>query len=609
MSFISELKRRNVIRMAGLYVVGAWLILQVSETLLPIFDTPNWVLKLLVYGLFIGFIPTMIVAWIFELTPDGLKRDEEVVPDQSIAPQTARRMERMIIALFAFALIFFAFDKFVLAPKREAALVVATVQTVKAETLANTNNAINEKSIAVLPFVNMSSDKEQEYFSDGMTEEILNALANVPNLAVTARTSVFSLKGQKNDVREIGKLLGVAYVLEGSVRKAGNEVRITAQLIRADNGFHLWSETYDRKLENVFELQANLAGAIAKALQLPLGMSGDAGLVTERTTDSQAYALYLQARAAYRERGPGVKKSIELYREALKKDPEFAPAWAGLCSSLVILQYYLPQNEADQVPKYMAEAEVAGNKAVALAPNLLSAHIALGSLYTNSWKWKLADEHFKKALALNPTDPEFYFVYTDWLSATGHFNEALQSAKRAVELDPLAPMYKNLYGYLLLNAGRNDEAIAQLEAGYALAPDNAFLSNNLARAYVAVGRIKDAERITQNAMKTLIASGESADTIAINKLYDNAILIVARDPSQYEIQRDALGQLGPALVTYFPNHIDDLFVFAEGQINLYGTSSESASFLRMPYLDGYRKDPRYIRLLNKLGFDDEGNIR
>ena len=262
MNIISELKRRNVIRMAGLYLVGAWLLTQVAGTVLPMFGAPGWIARSIVVLLALGFIPAMAFAWIFELTPDGLKRDAEVTPNESIAPQTARRMERLIIAMFALALIFFGFDKFVLAPKREATLVSNAVQASK-----NAKPAISNNSIAVMPFVNMSSDKEQEYFSDGMTEEILNALANVPNLAVTARTSVFSLKGQNKDVRDIGKLLGVAYVLEGSVRKAGDEVRITAQLIRTDNGFHLWSETYDRKLENVFDLQAELAGAIAKARQ------------------------------------------------------------------------------------------------------------------------------------------------------------------------------------------------------------------------------------------------------------------------------------------------------------------------------------------------------
>src|SRR5207342_278730 len=204
----------------------------------------------------------------------------------------------------------------------------------------------------------------------------------VPNLEVTARTSVFALKGQPQDVREIGKRLGVAYLLEGSVRQAGDEVRVTAQLIRTDNGFHLWSQDYDRKLTNVFALQADVAGDIAQALKLPLGIGGDAALVSQRTDDPQAYALYLQAREAYRERGEGVQRSIDLYHAALARDSKFAPAWAGLCGSLNVLPFYLPEGQAAEVPKTQRDAETACNRAIDLAPDLASPHIMLGNLYT-----------------------------------------------------------------------------------------------------------------------------------------------------------------------------------------------------------------------------------
>src|SRR6478735_7213360 len=213
-SFFAELKRRNVVRMAGLYLVGAWLLTQVASTVLPMFGAPEWLPRSIVMLLALGFIPALIFSWVFELTPEGLKRDEEVAPEQSIAPQTARRMDRMIIVVLALALGYFAFDKFVLAPRRSATPAVTAAQPSVNAAVAKAATSIDSKSIAVLPFVNMSSDSEQEYFSDGMTEEILNALAKVPSLAVTARTSVFSLKGAKKDVREIGTLLGVTYVLE-----------------------------------------------------------------------------------------------------------------------------------------------------------------------------------------------------------------------------------------------------------------------------------------------------------------------------------------------------------------------------------------------------------
>jgi len=610
-NFISELKRRNVIRMAGLYMVGAWLILQVSETLLPIFDTPGWVLKALVYVLAIGFLPVLAFSWIYELTPEGLKRDSEVQPGQSIAPQTAHRMERVIIALFAVALLFFALDKFVLAPKREAGMVAEAIESVSAPSQGKARSS--EKSIAVMPFVNMSSDKEQEYFSDGMTEEILNALANVPNLAVTARTSVFSLKGQNKDIREIGKLLGVAYVLEGSVRKAGNEVRITAQLIRADNGFHLWSETYDRKLENVFDLQAELAGAIAKALELPLGLGGDAALVSERSDDPQAYAMYLQARAGHRARGDGVKKSIDLYREALKRDPNFAPAWAGLANSLAVLPWYVPETEKAAAAAAMPEAEAAAKKALTLSPDLPQALTALASIYSFQWQWALAERYFKRALALAPNDPELQHQYADWLGAVGRLDDALAASSKAVALDPLVPIYLNGKGNALLRLGRLDEAIEVRQAAYALSPDLQMTTNNLFLTYILAKRYDEAEKLLDETLAADLARAKRNpdwDPKQDVQSGRRAILRLARDPTQLEVFRKELDAQNYAwLQSTLSDDIASQFKSVEVALEKHVNGVDPVGQLRSYLFANYRKDPRYIRLLNKAGFDDEGNIR
>ena len=609
MTLFAELKRRNVIRMAGLYVVGSWLLVQVAGTVLPMFGAPDWIGRSVVVLLAIGFVPALVFAWIFELTPGGIRRDEGAAPASAGAPQTAQRMNRAIVAVLVLALGYFAVDKYVLAPKREAA-VVAAVEKQEATRVATAAPApVADKSIAVMPFLNMSDDPKQEYFSDGMTEEILNALANVPRLEVTARTSVFALKGKQLDVRELGKMLGVAYLLEGSVRKAGDEVRITAQLIRTDNGFHLWSETYDRKLQNVFTLQADLAGAIAQALQLPLGIGGDAALVSQRTTDPQAYALYLQARSAYRERGDGVQRSIDLYHAALARDPTFAPAWAGLCGSLNVLPYYLPDDEKSRVPKIRLDAEAAGKHALELAPDLASAHIMLGNLYTNEWKWALAEQHFQRAQALAPNDPEFYFAYTDWLAAQGRTEEALQAAKRAVDLDPMAPMYRNLYGYLLHYSKRYDEAIAQLQAGYALAPDNLYLWDNLFTSYIAADELRVADRFVAAERSKLLARGMSESEVARALAFPEAINEIARDPTLYGEKRKALGAAGERLSFNFPSHIDDLFGMVREQIKQHDTGVDPVTLLRSPLFADYRSDPRYKQLLLEAGFDENGNIR
>jgi len=606
MSFIAELKRRNVIRAAGLYLVGAWLVIQVASTVLPAFGVPGWVLRALITVLAVGFIPAMIFSWVFELTPDGIKRDDEVPLEESIAPQTARRMDRMIIAVLALALVYFGFDKFVLGPQREAAQIALAAKAAVQKDASQAAAMIGAKTIAVLPFLNMSGDAKQDYFSDGMTEELLNALANVPNLQVTARTSVFSLKGQQHDVREIGKMLGVAYIVEGSVRQDSDEVRITAQLIRTDTGFHLWSQTYDRKLENVFALQSEVAGDIAQALQLPLGVGGDAALVSQRTDDPQAYALYLQAREAYRERGDGVQHSIDLYHAALARDPKFAPAWAGLCGSLNVLRFYLPESRNAEVPQNQRDAEAACNKAIALAPDLASAHIMLGGLYTNAWRWTEAEQLFERAQALAPNDPEFYFVYTDWLGAQGRVDEALQAAQRAVILDPRAPMYRNLYGYLLAFSGRYEESIAQLEAGYALAPSNFFIIRNLVVSYIAVGRIDDAEKVQRGLGAALLANGESASVAAKQTSIGDAIIQIARDPSRYVAVTRPLGADGLIIAYVFPSHIDDLFAYLERTIDRHEDGVDSVVTLRSPLFAKYHNDPRYLRLLNKTGFNDAG---
>jgi len=595
MSLIHELRRRNVIRVAGLYLVGAWLVTQVAGTVLPMFGAPDWLPRSVVILLAIGFVPALIFAWVFELTPEGIKRDAEVKPEQSIAPQTARRMDRMIIAVLAIALAFFAFDRLVLAPRRDAALVAATKQSVTAANQAKP--IVDGKSIAVLPFVNMSSDSEQEYFSDGMTEEILNALAKVPGLAVTARTSVFSLKGAKKDVREIGTLLGVAYVLEGSVRRAGDDVRITAQLIRADNGFHLWSETYDRKLDHVFALQAELAGAIAKALALPLGVGGDAALVNQRMDDPEAYALYLQARAAYRARGDGVKRSIELYREVLKRDPNYAPAWSGLCGSLGVLSWYVSDAEKADTARNLDEAVEAGKRALALAPDSVDTHIMLAMVYTHQWRWKLADQHFQRALTLAPNDAELLANRANWLAATGRLEEALHSAQRATAIDPLNHVFLNRPGFLLYYAGRNDDSIALLEAAHKLAPDYSLVAANLARGYLRAGRADDAERV----LDSMKVPPPETDV-------NRAAIRLARDPSLRETIRKESGAevLGLALAVLDHVDVDLLFTAIDKRMDRHDTGIDPVVLLRSDSLAAHRQDPRYIALLRKAGFDAAG---
>ena len=290
-NFFAELKRRNVLRMAGLYLVGAWLVVQVAGTVLPMFGAPEWLPRTIVVLLAIGFVPAVIFSWVFELTPQGLKREDDVAPEQSITPRTGRRMDRMIIVVLVLALGYFAFDKFVLAPRREHELVASAVPD-------ESKSVINAKSIAVLPFENLSEEKANAYFTEGVQDEILTHLARIADLKVISRTSVMQYKsGAPRNLREIGQQLGVAHVVEGSVQRAANKVRVNAQLLDARTDAHLWAQTYDRDLADVFAIQSEIAKAIADQLQAKLSPNEKKAIEQPPTTDLAAFDLYSRAKS------------------------------------------------------------------------------------------------------------------------------------------------------------------------------------------------------------------------------------------------------------------------------------------------------------------------
>ena len=317
--FFDELKRRNVIRAAILYIGAVWALAQGIAQLGPSVGAPEWATRWFLVAAAIGFPFWLAFAWFYEFTPEGLKRESEIDPAESITAHTGKKLDRWIIGVLAVAVVLLLTNTFVW--HKGAGL------------SADADNApIPEHSIAVLPFVNMSSDKEQEYFSDGISEELLNLLAKIPQLQVTARTSSFSFKGKEVAIPEIARTLHVAHVLEGSVRKSGNAVRITAQLIRAGTDTHLWSQTYDRKLDDIFAIQDEIAADVVKQLKVTLlGAAPKA-----RTTDPEAYALYLQAVQLGRQgTAEAYKQSDALYRKVLAIDPRYAPAWVGLARNFV----------------------------------------------------------------------------------------------------------------------------------------------------------------------------------------------------------------------------------------------------------------------------------
>jgi len=324
----------------------------------------------------------------------------------------------------------------------------------------------------VLPFVNMSADPDQEYFSDGITEELINALARIRELKVTARTSTFAFKGRQIDMRDLGDSLGVGYLVEGSVRKAGDRVRITAQLIDAGDGSHLWSDEYDRQLDDVFAIQTEIAQAIAAELRVSLGLD-EAGKLVSPTTDLEAHDLYLAGRARVKERGESLVDAIQLFEQAIARDSTWAPAWAGLAEALELIGWYpasweeAPTDQDDMHAirdEFWNRAERAASRALELDPENASAHVALGSVLRDRRQWQASEAAYLEALTNDPDNAEAYQQYANLLTNVGRETEAVRAARRAVTLDPVpSGVRAGVLAGALLYAGQDDEALEVIE--------------------------------------------------------------------------------------------------------------------------------------------------
>jgi TolB-like protein/Flp pilus assembly protein TadD len=453
-NFFAELKRRNVIRAASLYLVGAWLLVQVAGTVLPMFGAPDWLPRSIVIILAIGFVPAVIFSWVFELTPQGLKRDEDVPPAQSIAPQTGRQMDRIIIAVLSLALGYFAFDKFVLGPKREP----TSLKTTSAPSSPN-EPRVSAKSIAVLPFDNLSHDPENAYFSEGIQDEILTRLSKTAELKVVSRTSTQRFKGAPGDLRQIAQQLGVTNILEGSVQKANDQVRVNVQLINALTDEHLWAETYDRKLTDIFAVESEISKTIAEKLQARLTGIAEKVLASRPTENPEAHQLYLKGRYFWNRRtAENLRKAGEYFQQAIDKDPSYALAYAGLSDVHTLMPIYAGTAPREELPKALAAAR----KAVDLDDTLSEAHTALANALAENVQFVPAEREFRRALDLNPGYATAHQWFGETLLGLGRFEEASAELKRAQELDPLSLIITSALAETLPSVGRAQEAVEQL---------------------------------------------------------------------------------------------------------------------------------------------------
>jgi adenylate cyclase len=446
--FFEELKHRNVVRVAILYLVACWLILDPTHVVFHMLEVPAWANRLVVVLMAIGFPAVLLFAWAFEITPEGLKPTVEVDPRRSIRPLTGRRLDRAIMVVMALAIAYFVTDKFWLSKRLPAATSEQTsTQGATAPPVATQQTPAGtvDKSIAVLPFVDMSEKRDQEYFSDGLSEELIDRLTHAADLRVISRTSSFYFKGKQATIGEIARTLGVSHVLEGSVRKAGRELRITAQLIRASDGSHLWSQTYDRSLADVFKVQDEIAGTVARALETAL-RSGTTG----RTEASQeAYSLVLKGNYFFnRGAEADTDTALELYTQATRLDPNYALAWAKVARATT--------KDSKGLPKALQALQ----RSLQIDPNLAYAHYQLGRtrLYFES-DWPGAKAELERAIELDPDD---LHARVDLAYLTegifGQFDRKVRYLRQIVANDPLDPYSINHLAISLYLAGRFDEA-------------------------------------------------------------------------------------------------------------------------------------------------------
>ena len=485
MTLFSELRRRNVFRVGAAYVVVCWLLLQVADVLLDNFGAPDWVFKSFTALLALGFPLAVFLSWAFELTPEGMKRTADVTPADEMASKSNRRVDRVILVGAIALIAVMAIERVWFAGRDGDADEVPQASAAQ----AIDELAAPARSIAVLAFEDLSPDGDQAYFAEGISEELLNLLARIDDFKVAARTSSFNFKGRQADIGEIGRALNVETVLEGSVRKAGDQVRVTAQLIEVGSGYHLWSQSYDRRLENIFTVQDEIAAAIVQALRLELDIDAE---TSTRTANVVAYDHYLRGRQLAREPSrAGLLRAIEQFEQAIALDPGFAAAYGGIAEAWVWLEDYGGVQSTEAFPK----AEQAARRALALDPESAEALAAMAMVQDRYYNDKAgAQALFERTLRISPNYVTAYNLYGDVLRDLGELDRMIEVHRAAVELDPLSIFMKTRLASKLLILREHDEATAILSQVLAESPANDYALEELGNLARDQGRFADAIR-------------------------------------------------------------------------------------------------------------------
>jgi TolB-like protein/Flp pilus assembly protein TadD len=611
MSFYDELKRRNVVKTAVLYGVASWLILQVADVLFDAMELPAVWVRLVLALLILGFPLALVFSWVYEMTPEGLKREKDVDRSRSATSATGRKIDILIIAMLALAIGAVILDQLVgqvsafVLIGAIVLLVVAAFLLVRIVPPADPTPTLDEtisataapprspatdspNTIAVLPFVNMSSDEEQEYFSDGLSEELLNLLTRIPELRVAARTSSFSFKGKDVKVAQIGAELNVAYVLEGSVRKSGNRVRITAQLIQAENGYHLWSDTFDRTLDDVFVIQDEIAAKVVA--QLKIKLLSAVPVVNE--TDPEAYALFLQARHLGRQgTAEAFEQSIALYKQALVIDPAYVAAWDGIAA------VYCDQADKGQRPidEGYSLAREAVNKALVIEPGFAKGHARLGWI-ANSYEGDLAvaARHLDRALELDATDLDILDDAAVLAASLGHLGEAIALQEYVLARDPLNVKCHRRMGLSYLFIGCWDDAIASFRTAWTLSPGMLGAQQLLGIALL----LKDEPQAALAAIQKEVGSWRQVGLIMAHHALGQATESDAALAKAIEVAEQTAAY-NIAFTLAFRGEADRAFEWLDKAVQYKDPGLTQIT--NMPLFANIHGDPRWLPFLEKLG--------
>lgn len=597
MTFFKELKRRNVFRVGAGYVVTAWLLLQVVDLVLENINAPEWVMQVFMLGLAIGFPLAIFFAWAFEMTPEGLKKEKDVIRSQSIAPQTGRKLDRSIIIVLALALGYFAYDKFLhpvteSVPQAPSSTVPTVQKPVKPVVLPGSDP--DEKSVAVLPFVNMSDDQENEYFSDGISEELLNVLVRVKGLRVPSRTSSFTFKGSNKKLSDIGRDLQVDHILEGSVRKSGDRIRVTAQLIEVNTDTHLWSETYTRKLDDIFAVQDEISQAIVNALKITLSGTEQTPIQSRSTGSVEAYNKYLLGRHLWNQRSTeSLLAATEPLRAALEVDPAYGDAWAALADTYVLI----PEYQGGSIKEYIPLAHEAIAKALAINPN--SARALTTSAYIKfmyDFDHKGAHADFEKSIQIDPHYATARQWYAELLATENKLDASIEQLQVARQADPLAPIIPHVMAWLLQYSDRNDESYGYFEDSLELDPYFQSALGNLATLNLTNGRFDEARALFLEHAQVLLFDPATdlavVDALENPALKDTAIKLVLQET---RLPTGVMGKAFYMMLLQEPETALDLLEKAAEEGDPYAVHMK-----RMNVYDPIRNNPRFQALLAKM---------